>query len=712
MIAMDMYVNGARLDLGKRIGKGGEGEVFLTQSQNKTAVKIYSPRLAQSREDKVVAMVEGGLWKESNLIAFPNGVVRSKKGQFLGFTMNVVEGHRPIHEVYGVKSRKNYYPKADFRFLIRAAANTARAVGQVHQSPCVIGDLNHSGILVSDKATVALIDADSFQLERNNRRFPCLVGVPDFTPPELHGSSLNGVVRLKEHDYFGLGVAIFQLLFIGRHPYAGRYSGADLQLEQMIARNLFAYSIKRSTGVTPPKAMLTLQDFPSDVIDLFERCFGLHPNDRPNAREWVDALTKLESNLTRCNVHNMHYFPSVSTSCPWCKIENLTGAILFMGYFDVGAAVGLQGNIDIDRLWREIEQISFPQMAALQPPVGQINRPTPSQAAHEAKKSPSKWIGYLGIATIIGLWIATPQLTVIWILIIFWGWSYLSSTNSVNIREWQDKYSKADEAYEKVVRDWEARTGIPKLFDLKKTLEDASNDYKALPGAKAAALQRLQTDRRERQLQIFLDKYLIRTASITGIGPAKTVTLASYGIETAADVSHHAITSVPGFGDATAGKLLAWRRTCEQNFIYNPTPTQDDAQAKAKIEAEFSSKSRTLANKLLGGKQELTQLAKATHTRLTTPLPELATLYADRLQVEVDLEFLGISKPYKYNTTTAAAYKPTTARPTTPPSTLRGNPTCPQCNSSMVRRVARRGRNSGNSFWGCSRFPRCKGTRP
>lgn len=129
---MDMFVGGTKIELGKKIGKGGEGEVFLSQNFNKIAVKIYTPKLAQSREDKVVAMVEGELWKRSNLTAFPNGVVRSKKGDFLGFTMNAVEGHRPIHELYGVKSRKSHFPKADFRFLIRAATNAARAVGQVH----------------------------------------------------------------------------------------------------------------------------------------------------------------------------------------------------------------------------------------------------------------------------------------------------------------------------------------------------------------------------------------------------------------------------------------------------------------------------------------------------------------------------------------------------------------------------------------------------
>ncbi len=37
---------------------------------------------------------------------------------------------------------------------------------------------------------------------------------------------------------------------------------------------------------------------------------------------------------------------------------------------------------------------------------------------------------------------------------------------------------------------------------------------------------------------------------------------------------------------------------------------------------------------------------------------------------------------------------------------------CPQCAAPMVQRVARRGQNAGQSFWGCSRFPKCRGTQP
>ncbi len=39
-------------------------------------------------------------------------------------------------------------------------------------------------------------------------------------------------------------------------------------------------------------------------------------------------------------------------------------------------------------------------------------------------------------------------------------------------------------------------------------------------------------------------------------------------------------------------------------------------------------------------------------------------------------------------------------------------PSCPQCNSPMVLRTARKGVQAGTSFWGCSTFPACRGTRP
>lgn len=36
---------------------------------------------------------------------------------------------------------------------------------------------------------------------------------------------------------------------------------------------------------------------------------------------------------------------------------------------------------------------------------------------------------------------------------------------------------------------------------------------------------------------------------------------------------------------------------------------------------------------------------------------------------------------------------------------------CPRCKSPMTKRVAKTGANAGKAFWGCSRFPDCRGTR-
>jgi restriction system protein len=46
------------------------------------------------------------------------------------------------------------------------------------------------------------------------------------------------------------------------------------------------------------------------------------------------------------------------------------------------------------------------------------------------------------------------------------------------------------------------------------------------------------------------------------------------------------------------------------------------------------------------------------------------------------------------------------------PSPAASAPMCPRCQSPMVLRIARRGANAGEQFWGCSTYPRCQGTRP
>lgn len=44
-------------------------------------------------------------------------------------------------------------------------------------------------------------------------------------------------------------------------------------------------------------------------------------------------------------------------------------------------------------------------------------------------------------------------------------------------------------------------------------------------------------------------------------------------------------------------------------------------------------------------------------------------------------------------------------------ATTTGSPECPVCGSCMVKRTAKKGGRAGETFWGCPKYPSCRGTR-
>ncbi len=62
----------------------------------------------------------------------------------------------------------------------------------------------------------------------------------------------------------------------------------------------------------------------------------------------------------------------------------------------------------------------------------------------------------------------------------------------------------------------------------------------------------------------------------------------------------------------------------------------------------------------------------------------------------------------------AGSVMPMTAAPVSEAQTVidGGEPLCPKCGNAMKQKTARQGPNTGNKFWGCSQYPRCRGIRP
>jgi DNA-binding helix-hairpin-helix protein with protein kinase domain len=237
--------------------------------------------------------------------------------------------------------------------LVQAARNTAAALATLHATGVVVGDINPGNVVVSQQAVVKLIDSDSFQVALDGRVFRCEVGVAHFTPPELQGTPFAAVTRTPNHDAFGLAVLTFLLLFMGRHPFAGRMSDgqSDLSLEQAISSLRFAYSATAlAHRLLPPPNTLPLQIVPPAMASMFEQAFSDEgmAGGRPTAAAWVSALDELRRGLVVCSQNTMHRYFAGLSACPWCDLELRSGATFF------AATQRPAAEEAIDALWAEI----------------------------------------------------------------------------------------------------------------------------------------------------------------------------------------------------------------------------------------------------------------------------------------------------------------------------------------------------------------------
>lgn len=718
MSTAPLYIDQRPVLLGPRIGRGGEGEVYRVDGDHQHALKIYTLADTADREQKISTMIRTGLAAQAPEVAFPLSVARTARGQFAGFLMKLVRDHKALHELYSPGSRKLHFPQADYRFIVRTALNIARAVASVHRLGCVIGDINHSSILVSREATVTLIDSDSFQVADGQRLFACRVGVPEYTPPELQGVPLGGIQRTANHDAFGLAIVIFQMLFMGRHPFIGSARSGELPaLPEAIRDFRFVYSRSRDSGMDRPPGTPALTDFPASVMDGFEAAFGRDTRDRrPAAQDWVGSLEGLEKSLTPCTASTLHWYPAAASRCLWCAMDRALDTTLFVPYippaqiqihpFDPGA-----DGFNLAEVWRAIERFPAAELLKLAPALAQTT-PAPSAVARATRTRMRRltWLGTAYPTVFIvelatgwhWLWLPGICLLIYAILRHDGGCSALVGTRTTEHRDVEDQLKEA-------VARWRRKVGIEDIERLLERLREAKAEYANLANEEREETGRYHRERRSRQLHAFLAGFEIRRASIRGIGPDKQAALASYGIETAADVSRQQLLRVPGIGHIYGEALLSWRDKLEARFVYSERPTEEDRQELTRISTRIKDKGSTLRRTLLAGRSNLDGLATRAKSLAAAGDPEIARLHATLEQLRADIEHLGAQAP-----------RASACAPTRPPSHSGAGPSpstqaalraCPRCGSSMVLRQAYRGRWAGRRFWGCSRYPLCNGTR-
>jgi DNA-binding helix-hairpin-helix protein with protein kinase domain len=327
--------NGRRqaVQLGAELGRGGEATVYRLAVQPALLAKIYH---GQPRGDYDAKLA----WMQAHppddptsaqghaSIAWPNDVLYDSSGKLVGYVMVHVQNAVPLLQVFNPRSRARTLPNFNRRYLHRTARNLAAALGALHDSNYIVGDLNESNIMVTPSALVTLIDADSFQVQRRIGAkpvlHPCPVGKPEYTPPELQGKTFSEVPRQPEHDRFGLAILIFQLLMDGSHPFRAQWlgSGEPPPVEDRIRDGAWPYDKSPSLPVAPPRGAPALDRLHPGLVELVRQCFHdghIDPRMRPTPQEWEGAISTAEKALTACK--RGHLYSRHLSECPECLAE-------------------------------------------------------------------------------------------------------------------------------------------------------------------------------------------------------------------------------------------------------------------------------------------------------------------------------------------------------------------------------------------------------
>jgi DNA-binding helix-hairpin-helix protein with protein kinase domain len=607
---------GRPLHLGPELGSGGEGAVYEIRDRSDVVLKLYHKPLDPGKSAKIAVMARFGNERLLRLAAWPTEPVQigSGTGPVGGFIMPKITGHTQAFSLYSPKLRLQEFPTASWQFLIRSATNAARAFWVVHESGHVIGDVNHGNLFVGGKATVRLIDCDSYQITINGTRWFCEVGTPTHQPPELQNvRTYKGVVRTPNNDNFGLAVIIFQMLFMARHPFSGRFHGTgEMPMERAISEYRFAYgSNAKAMQMQPPPASLGLNGVTREVALLFERAFsrqGSQSNGRPRADEWVSALQDLEHHLKKCAVNPAHQFVDTLSKCPWCEIEAATGVPLFQVALVGSAQIGFT----IAAFWAKVNSVPNPGPPPALPRVdGLTVTLSPAlaelvQAIFDAKLAAD-------LPAVIG---AASRLQSL---------KKEIATKAANaLRRWQD-----------LQNNWTSYTDSKDFQDLLSSLQRLRSQYDALPQRRLQELQKLEANRSRLQLHAHLDRCRISHSRIEGVGAAKKAMLQSYGIETAADIVDNRVLAVPGFGPVLLSNLKRWRDQQQRRFIFDPNKGIDQA-AKNAVERQILTEKIDLERTLNESLSKLTVSSSHIRTRRQAFLAQAEQAARALVQAEAD----------------------------------------------------------------------------
>lgn len=622
--------------LGREIGRGGEGTVYEVQGNNAIVLKHYNDPLTPTQANKLKQMVAMRTPAIETYSAWPTGLVLNNAGEVCGFVMKKLTGFVPLHTIFSPMDRKKMFPDKGYNFLVHVARNLATAFFKLHEAGLVVGDVNEGNILINAAGLVSFIDCDSFQVKDRDNYFFCEVGVPRYTPPELlREKSFESIVRTVNTDSFSLAVLIFQLLFLGRHPFAGRNrSKIDIDEETAIKQHEFAYSLNNQhKKLLPPNDSFPIANLSDELITFFHQAF--EQENRPLPADWVKALDTLLGDMITCAVSRIHTYPGKLKECPWCKYRQTRGILYFLddSYLKANAYLS-----DIENFVNgfKLDNLELKKWS------GTLEHPELKANPIPQKFKTRRHVKIVLNVIIILLYVAycsLAQLAPISLIGFFFMLVLINYDTSVKkeIKRMQMECHALRTQLQQIIHEYNNPPDLPaytsELFGLNKLV----NNFRHLPDKFDSLKKTMEEQIYDEQLHYYLHKFDLEWYTIPSIGAAKKTALSNSGIKTAADITQLKTVKVPGIGPKNFQILLDWQRQMASGFVYIPDNNKI-AEGMAQVNKEIDQLKLQLESNIRKSYQSLTYLKLNITNRAMVLEKRINEMSVKTRQAELDLK--------------------------------------------------------------------------
>ena len=624
----------------REIGKGGEGYVYELANTPSQVLKVYFEELSRSKIQKLQLMVAMTNPQVDAYSAWPKDIVTDQQGRYCGFVMRKLSGYVPLHHLFSPMDRKRLFPDKGYNFLVHVARNLATAFYALHSAGLVVGDINEGNILVNAQGMVAFIDCDSFQVKDGSNYHFCEVGVPRYTPPELlDNSSFEKTVRTVNTDSFSMAVLIFQLLFLGRHPFAGKNdSSEDIDEEKAIRNNWFAYSLQNAHNkLLPPVDSFPIKALSDDLIALFHQSFE-EGETRPSPAKWVAALDAFLKTMVNCTESPIHIYPASFPDCPWCAFKGKRNILYFI---DANHAPSLPESTVMDDFINgyQVEKLSFPKIKAGNQSTDSLT-PLPIQNKYlQYKKYHQLTLVGGVVATFAGIsFTGLPYMGYLLVLAV----GYLLN----RFLPWKNRIEEELERRKRYQEDLQLQltagmklynnpAGLAGYKNATARIERLIDRYKNLPQEILEKQKEAEEKVYATQMDAFLSNYAIDSNDIQSLGAVRKAALAEAFITTAADIAKLKTIKVQGIGSKFIQQLEDWQRHLSYGFVYHPDNDLLQKESRAVI-IEMAEVRKQLEADIIKTHQEISTSRVNLIGRQSQLKTNIGILQKQCLQAELD----------------------------------------------------------------------------